>query len=48
MYNAKISDVMTQHPKPARADQLAAEIVQLMGKADKINGLMVVDARMSA
>ena len=43
VYNAKISDVMTRHPKTCRADQLAAEIVQLMEKHN-INGLMVVDA----
>ncbi len=43
VYNAKISDVMTRNPKTCRADQLAAEIVQLMEKHN-INGLMVVDA----
>ena len=43
VYNAKISDVMTRNPKICRADQLAAEIVQLMEKHN-INGLMVVDA----
>jgi arabinose-5-phosphate isomerase len=42
VYNAKISDVMTRNPKTCRADQLAAEIVQLMEKHN-INGLMVVD-----
>jgi arabinose-5-phosphate isomerase len=34
---------MTRNPKTCRADQLAAEIVQLMEKHN-INGLMVVDA----
>jgi len=43
VYNAKISDVMTRNPKTCSADQLAAEIVQLMEKHN-INGLMVVDA----
>jgi len=43
VYNAKISDVMTRTPKTCRADQLAAEIVQLMEKHN-INCLMVVDA----
>ena len=43
VYNAKISDVMTRTPKTCRADQLAAEIVQLMEKHN-INSLMVVDA----
>ena len=43
VYNARISDVMTRNPKTCRADQLAAEIVQLMEKHN-INGLMVVDA----
>jgi arabinose-5-phosphate isomerase len=43
VYNAKISDVMTRNPKTCRADQLAAEIVQLM-EMHNINGLMVVDA----
>jgi len=43
VYNAKISDVMTRNPKTCRADQPAAEIVQLMEKHN-INGLMVVDA----
>jgi len=43
VYNAKISDVMTRNPKTCRADQLAAEIVQLM-EQHNINGLMVVDA----
>ncbi len=42
VYNARISDVMTRHPKTCRADQLAAEIVQLMEKHN-INSLMVVD-----
>lgn len=43
VYNAKISDVMTRLPKTCRADQLAAEIVQLMEKHN-ISSLMVVDA----
>jgi arabinose-5-phosphate isomerase len=43
VYNAKISDVMTRNPKTCRADQLAAEIVQLLEKHN-ITGLMVVDA----
>ena len=43
VYNAKISDVMTRTPKTCRADQLAAEIVQLMEKHN-ISSLMVVDA----
>ena len=43
VYNAKISDVMTRSPKTCRADQLAAEIVQLMEKHN-ISSLMVVDA----
>ena len=43
VYNAKIGDVMTRNPKTCRADQLAAEIVQLMEKHNII-GLMVVDA----
>jgi len=43
VYHAKISDVMTRHPKTCRADQLAAEIVQFMEQSN-INGLMVVDA----
>lgn len=43
VYNARISDVMTRNPKTCRADQLAAEIVQLMEKHN-INSLMVVDA----
>jgi arabinose-5-phosphate isomerase len=43
VYNAKICDVMTRTPKTCRADQLAAEIVQLMEKHN-INSLMVVDA----
>ena len=43
VYNARISDVMTRNPKTCHADQLAAEIVQLM-EQHNINGLMVVDA----
>jgi len=43
VYNARISDVMTRHPKTCRADQLAAEIVQLM-EQHNISALMVVDA----
>ena len=42
VYNAKITDVMTQNPKTTRADRLAAETVQLM-RSLKINGLFVVD-----
>jgi arabinose-5-phosphate isomerase len=42
VYNAKITDVMTRHPKITRADRLAVEIVQLM-QTLKINGLFVVD-----
>jgi arabinose-5-phosphate isomerase len=42
VYNAKISDVMTRNPRTCHADQLAAEIVQLMEKHN-INGLLVVD-----
>jgi arabinose-5-phosphate isomerase len=42
VYNAKITDVMTRHPKTTRADRLAVEIVQLM-QTLKINGLFVVD-----
>jgi arabinose-5-phosphate isomerase len=42
VYNARISDVMTRNPRTCRADQLAAEIVQLMEKHN-INGLLVVD-----
>ena len=42
VYNAKITEVMTQNPKTTRADRLAAETVQLM-RSLKINGLFVVD-----
>jgi len=42
IYNAKITEVMTQNPKTTRADRLAAETVQLM-RSLKINGLFVVD-----
>ena len=42
VYNAKITDIMTQNPKTTRADRLAAETVQLM-RSLKINGLFVVD-----
>jgi arabinose-5-phosphate isomerase len=42
VYNAKITEVMTQNPKTTRADRLAAETVQLMHSL-KINGLFVVD-----
>lgn len=42
VYSARITDVMTRHPKTTRADRLAAETVQLM-RSLKINGLFVVD-----
>ncbi len=42
VYNARITEVMTQNPKTTRADRLAAETVQLM-RSLKINGLFVVD-----
>ncbi len=42
VYHAKITEVMTRHPKTTRADRLAAETVQLM-RSLKINGLFVVD-----
>ena len=42
VYHAKISDVMTRHPKTCRADQLAAEVVAFM-EQNNINGLLVVD-----
>jgi arabinose-5-phosphate isomerase len=43
VYTAKITDVMTKDPKTTTADRLAAEVVERM-RADKINGLVVVDA----
>lgn len=43
VYTAKITDVMTPNPKTTTADRLAAEVVERM-RADKINGLVVVDA----
>ena len=42
VYNARITEVMTQNPKTTRADRLAAETVQLM-RSLKINGLFVGD-----
>jgi arabinose-5-phosphate isomerase len=43
LYKAKIADVMTKRPKTTTADRLAAEVVERM-RADKINGLVVIDA----
>ncbi len=42
VYNVKITEVMTRHPKTTSTDRLAAETVQLM-RSLKINGLFVVD-----
>ncbi|HEY0332477.1 MAG TPA: KpsF/GutQ family sugar-phosphate isomerase [Stenotrophomonas sp.] len=45
--SARISEVMTRHPKTIGADQLAAEAARLM-EAHKINGLVVVDDQQRA
>ncbi len=42
VYKARISDVMTRHPKTAQADHLAAEVVAVL-RAHNISGLFVVD-----
>jgi arabinose-5-phosphate isomerase len=42
VYRARITDLMTRHPKTTRADRLAAETVHVM-RSLKINGLFVVD-----
>ncbi|MHB1951682.1 MAG: KpsF/GutQ family sugar-phosphate isomerase [Acidiferrobacteraceae bacterium] len=42
VYRARISEVMTRHPKTTHPDRLAAELVGLMRKSN-INGLFVVD-----
>lgn len=42
VYHCRIDDVMTRNPITTRADVLAAEVVDLMGKRS-INGLFVVD-----
>jgi len=45
--SARISEVMTRHPRTIGADQLAAEAARLM-EAYKINGLIVVDGQQRA
>jgi len=42
VHTAKITEVMTRHPKVTHADRLAAETVQMMREL-QINGLFVVD-----